>query len=173
MRKRIMIIGQPGSGKTTLATKLGDRLRLPVYHIDRIHWDSGWKERSSSEKTKLCSQVHAKEEWIFEGGHSSTWQERLERADTLIWLDLPWMLRVASVAWRELQSQGQSRPDMPSDCPGGFDTRFFRFLGYIWRTRNTQREKMQRFYENAPASKELYRFYTRLQVNRFASSIVP
>lgn len=44
--KRIMIIGQPGSGKSTLAKLLGEITGLPVVHIDTIHWQTGWVERS-------------------------------------------------------------------------------------------------------------------------------
>ncbi len=84
-----MIIGQPGSGKSTLARRLGQALNLPVVHIDHIHWKSGWIDRQGPEKDRLCSEVHAREQWIFEGGRSNTWGERLERADTLVWLDVP------------------------------------------------------------------------------------
>ena len=92
--QRIMIIGQPGSGKSTLARQIGDRTGLPVYHIDHIHWTRGWVERSAPEKTRMCLEVHAKESWVFEGGHSVTWLDRLERAEALIWLDIPLCVRL-------------------------------------------------------------------------------
>lgn len=79
--KRIMIVGQAGSGKSTLARTMGSVLNLPVVHIDLIHWKSGWLERSGPEKDRLCSEVHAREKWIFEGGRLQTWPERLDRAD--------------------------------------------------------------------------------------------
>ena len=78
-----MIVGQPGSGKSTLAKEFGSLLALPVVHIDHIHWQAGWIERSGPEKDRLCSEVHAQNSWIFEGDRSSTWLERLKRADTL------------------------------------------------------------------------------------------
>ena len=66
--KRVMIIGQPGAGKSTLARSLGECIELPVVYIGLIHWKSGWVERDRDEKTKLCLEVHARDEWIFEGG---------------------------------------------------------------------------------------------------------
>ena len=57
--------------------------------MDHIHYASGWVERSKAEKTRLTREVHALDEWIFEGGHSTTYPERVARADTLIWLDVP------------------------------------------------------------------------------------
>ena len=41
-----MIVGQPGSGKSSLAHALGQASGLPVVHIDRIHWQAGWVERA-------------------------------------------------------------------------------------------------------------------------------
>ena len=91
--QRVMIVGQPGSGKSTLARKLGQRTGLPVIHIDTIHWQPGWVERSWDEKTRLCHEVEARECWIFEGGHSATWDNRVARADLLIWIDRSAALR--------------------------------------------------------------------------------
>jgi adenylate kinase family enzyme len=39
--RRIMIVGQPGSGKSWLAGQIGKRLGLPVHHMDHIHWQPG------------------------------------------------------------------------------------------------------------------------------------
>ena len=63
---RIMIVGQPGSGKSTLAQALGKATGLPVIHIDKIHWQPGWVERSRTEKTRLCKEGEQGEQWIFE-----------------------------------------------------------------------------------------------------------
>jgi len=63
--KRIMIVGQPGSGKSTLAQALGEKTGLPVIHIDKIHWQPGWVERSKAEKTRLCQEAERQERWIF------------------------------------------------------------------------------------------------------------
>jgi len=127
-----MIIGQPGSGKSTLARKLGKLLDLPVFYIDQIHWKPGWVERAGPEKDRLCAAVHANDKWVFEGGRSSTWPERLDRADTLIWLDFPLYLRSWRVFMRTVRYYGESRPDLPADCPERFNLEFIQF---IWRTR--------------------------------------
>ena len=50
--QRIMIVGRPGSGKSSLAQAIGERTGLPVIHIDKIHWQPGWVERSKAEKTQ-------------------------------------------------------------------------------------------------------------------------
>ena len=82
-----MIIGQPGSGKSTLGTRLGNITGLPVFHIDKeVHWLPNWVERDRADKSRMCAKIHAMDEWIFEGGHSSTWDERLALADLVVWL---------------------------------------------------------------------------------------
>lgn len=110
--KRIMIVGQPGGGKSTLARAIRKRTGLPVYHIDQIHWKPGWIERDKDEKTTLCHEIHARERWIFEGGHSVTWPERLERCDTLVWIDTPLWKRTCRFFWRTIKGYGQSRRDL-------------------------------------------------------------
>ena len=149
--QRVMIIGQPGSGKSTLARKLGAVTGLPVVHIDMIHWQPGWIERSRAEKTRLCHQVEARDQWIFEGGHSATWDNRLARADMLIWTDRSATLRFWRVFHRTLSQRGRSRPDMPENCPESFKS-LPEFLGLMWRTRRSAREKMKRLVASAPSA---------------------
>lgn len=116
--QRIMIIGGSGSGKSTLARRLGQRLDLPVYHMDReVHWLAGWVERPREEKTPIVEAIVAKDAWVFEGGHSSSYPQRLARADMLIWTDAPLWLRLWRVTWRSLRQRGQTRPDLADGCP--------------------------------------------------------
>ncbi|WP_312389090.1 AAA family ATPase [Pseudomonas sp.] len=147
--QRVMIVGQPGSGKSTLARQLGERTGLPVVHIDTIHWQPGWVERSRDEKTRLCGEVEAGERWIFEGGHSATWENRLARADLLIWIDRSTPLRFWRVLLRTLLNHGRTRSDLPADCPEllGNLPEFFRFM---WQTRQSARRKMQQLVADAP-----------------------
>ncbi|RVV98094.1 AAA family ATPase [Mesobaculum littorinae] len=145
--KRVMIVGGPGSGKSTLARQLGEATGLPVVHIDKIHWKPGWIERSTEEKTRMCREVHARPEWIFEGGHSRTWNDRAARADTLIWLDLPVGLRLWRVLRRWLAWRGRTRPDLPALCPEKLDAEF---LGFILRTRVPNRNRVAQLIAQNP-----------------------
>ena len=161
--KRVMIIGQPGSGKSTLAARLGAKTGLPVYHIDReVHWLPGWIERNPDEKAALCSAIHAKEEWIFEGGHSKTWPERAARADTIIWLDFPLWLRFWRVIKRTFRHHGKTRPDLADNCPEQFNPTFFK---WIWDTRKTGRNSALRIFNDPPADTELLHHTTPSQVS--------
>ena len=167
--KRVMIVGQPGSGKSTFARALGERIGLPVIHIDKeVHWKPGWIERSKEEKARLCHEIHAREEWIFEGGHSTTWPERLERADTLIWLDYPLWLRMWRVNLRTIKGFGRSRDDLPENCPENYSLKFWLF---IWRTRNSARENTFRMFESVPKDKNAIRLIDDHEVKQYLESI--
>ena len=166
--RRVMIIGQAGSGKSTLARIMGGITHMPVVHIDHIHWQAGWVERTGPEKDALCAQVHGRELWIFEGGRSSTWPERLARADTLIWLDFPLLLRLPRVLWRTLHYWDRNRPDLPEGYPDRFSLDFLR---WIWTTRRSARPKMLALYDSVPPDKAKHRLRSQREVDRFLSGL--
>lgn len=165
--RRVMIIGQPGSGKSTLARLLGEATGLPVKHVDHIHWMPGWQERDSAEKARLCREIHAREHWIFEGGHSVTWPERLARADLLIWLDVPLAVRAFRVARRTLRDYGRTRPDLPENCPERFDGEFWR---WIWQTRRSGRANCRMCAEAAAGSTPVLHLRRLAHVNRYVGA---
>lgn len=169
--QRVMIVGAPGSGKSTLARSLGQRTGLPVYHMDHIHWRSGWEERSRGEKTKMAREVEARPKWIFEGGHSATYETRLERADVLVWLDLPVSLRMWRVTKRLIRYWGQERPDMAQGCTEGFHRETIPFYGFIWQTRHRAREKVQALLDNLPETKQFYHLRSPAEVLQWLDGI--
>jgi adenylate kinase family enzyme len=168
--QRIMILGQPGSGKSTLARTLGQMTGLPVVHIDHIHWQPGWVERPQAEKTRLCHEVEARDAWIFEGGHSVTWANRLARADMVIWLDMPVALRFWRIVKRTVIWRGRVRPDLPAGCPEDFRRETLPFWGFIWRTRKTARARIADLLAGAPSGLDVHRLRSLGAVRAFLTS---
>lgn len=86
--KRIAVIGLPGSGKSTFATKLGKMLSIPVHHLDK-HMFDGRTKRDKQEFLSIKERLVNEESWIIEGCSLSTLEMRFARADTIIYFHLP------------------------------------------------------------------------------------
>ncbi|MFG5384341.1 AAA family ATPase [Yoonia sp. R2-816] len=168
--QRVMICGGPGSGKSTLARIMGERTGLPVYHMDHIHWTPGWVERDKAEKTPLVLDIIARDSWVFEGGHSKTYDARAARSDVLIWLDLPVSLRFTRVFWRTLRDLGKVRPDMAEGCPETFGHQTLEFWWWIWTTRNTNRNRLNCLVADHPHL-IVHHLQTRSQVAAFIANL--
>ncbi len=146
--KRVLVLGQAGAGKSHFAVALGAITGLPVFHMDKVHWQPGWQERDRAEKSRLVHEIMSGDEWILEGGLSATCPEPMARADTAIWLDLPLGVRARRILGRRWQYRGGwTRPDLPDNCPERLHPAFLQF---IWRTRHSAREKVAQALADAP-----------------------
>ncbi len=128
--KRVLVIGPCGAGKSTLAFDLGNRLNLPVFHMDKLNWRPGWQESSKEEICERLQDITSKDRWLIDGTYGGTLAERLPRADTVVYLDFPISLCVRRLLRRIWTYRGRTRPDMTEGCPERFD---FAFLIYLLR----------------------------------------
>lgn len=135
--KRILVIGCPGSGKTTFSLKLSKQLNIPCIHLDKLFWKNDWVECSKEEFDNLLDMELQKESWIMDGNYSRTLSRRLQFADTVIYLDYPRLLCIYRVLKRVIQNYGKTRIDMAENCPEKFD---FEFLKYIWNFNKINRK---------------------------------
>ena len=137
--RRVLVIGSPGAGKSTLSHQLAQRTGLPLHHLDRMFWLPGWVERDREQGRATLGEVLATESWIIDGNYGSTLPMRLERADTVIWLDYPTWLCLVRVFKRWWQYRGRARPDMTEDCPENLNLEFLTYVinfRRAWRKRN-------------------------------------
>ena len=127
---RILVIGPCGAGKSTLASQLGERLNLPVHHIDQLNWQPGWVESSKDNLRACLAAVVVQDRWLIDGNYGGTLAVRLARADTIVYLDFPVWLCAIRLLRRIWTWRGRPRPDMPEGCPERFD---IAFLWYVLR----------------------------------------
>lgn len=126
--QRVLVIGPCGAGKSTAAVELGRVLGLPVHHLDRLHWREGWVESSREELLDLLAPILAGERWLIDGNYGGTMADRLERADTVVYLDYPTWLCLSRAVRRVWRYRGRARPDMAPGCPERFDLAFFLYI---------------------------------------------
>jgi len=142
--RRIAVIGNGGGGKSTLCRALGERLELPVYEVDAVQWLPGWRAAPLDETTRILESWAADDEWIIDGfGPFPVIERRLDRADTIVYIDFPFVLHL----WWSLKRQvgarvrGQAWAGQPRP-PG--DLRLFRTLRRVDAMRPRLREMVSR-----------------------------
>ena len=107
--KKVIVIGCPGSGKTTFAEKLNRITGLPLYYLDAI-WHKPDKNHIAREDFDKCiSKIFNTSEWIIDGNYNRTIEMRLQQCDTVFLFDLPTHLCIQGATER----LGKGRYDLP------------------------------------------------------------
>ena len=107
--RKILIIGCPGSGKSTFARKLRDATGLPLYYLDMIWHKPDQSTISTQEFDRRLKEILMKDCWIIDGNYSRTLAVRLQHCDTVFFLDFPVELCLSGAASRI----GKTREDLP------------------------------------------------------------
>ena len=105
--QRIAIIGSAGTGKSTLARRLGELTGLSVVHLDALYWHPGWLATPDEEWDAIVREIVSRESWITDGNYGRTMEPRLERADTVLFLDFPRVVCLWRVFKRWLRYRGR------------------------------------------------------------------
>lgn len=132
--KRIVIIGSSGSGKSTLARQLGKQLNLPVFHLDRYYWQPGWVEMPEAQWNAKIASMVSFDSWIIDGNYRDTLDVRINRADSVIFMDLHPFICSWRAIKRRIVYRNRPRPDMAAGCVEKlFDPQLFEFIRHIWQ----------------------------------------
>src|ERR1700742_2785332 len=139
--RRVVVTGMAGSGKSTFSRALSAKTGLPVIVLDVHFWLPGWTEPTEAEWRDKQERLLSGDNWIADGNYHATLDLRLQRADTAVFLDLPWGI----CAWRALVRGIRKRPagfELPNGCDESRSRRLrdeWCLAWCIWRARRSER----------------------------------
>lgn len=107
--KKIIVIGCPGSGKTTFAETLRDKSGLRLFYLDAIWHKPDRTHISREEYDARLAEILALDSWIIDGNYSRTIESRISACDTVFLFDLPTKICLEGAISR----LGKKRYDMP------------------------------------------------------------
>lgn len=156
--KKIMVIGCPGSGKSTFSRELHKIIGIPLFHLDMMYWNS---DRTTVDKAvfrERLSNTIQKNEWIIDGNYGSTIELRLQACDTVIFLDYPLDVCLNGINER----RGKARTDMPW-IENEVDVEFIEFIkNYNFQSRPKVMELLDKY-----SDKDIYIFKKRNEADEF------
>ena len=133
---RIAVTGYSGAGKSTLARQLGERLGIPVLHLDTVQFTPGWVERDRAEALELVERFMERESWVIDGNYGGfAYERRMAMAERIVVLDFPRRICLPRVVLRWLRNRGRTRPDMAEGCAEKLDLEFVLWVLWKGRTR--------------------------------------
>src|SRR2546425_1915830 len=141
--RRVVVTGMAGAGKSTFSRALSAKTGLPVIHLDLHFWKPGWVAPPADEWREKQRDLLAGDEWIADGNYHDTLELRLERAETVVYLDTPWW-----TCARRAFARGVRKRPAGAELPDGCDDPAWRRLRdewwlvwRIWRHRRWEPER--------------------------------
>ena len=161
--KKVIVIGCPGSGKSTFSKALHKITDIPLFHLDMVFWNA---DKTTVEKTVFLDRllkIVQNDEWIIDGNYGSTMELRIQACDTVIFLDYPSEVCLKGIEERK----GKPRSDLPWIEPDEDDAEFIEFIkNYNSQSRPKVMELLDRY-----SHKDIIIFSTRTQAEEFLIKI--
>jgi len=160
--KKIIVIGCPGSGKSTFSRALHDITGIPLFHLDMMYWNADKTTVEKSVFRERLSEAMKKDEWVIDGNYGSTMEMRLQACDTVFFLDYP--VDVCLEGARE--RRGKPRSDMPW-VENEEDVEFIEFIKkYSSQSRPVVVSLLEKYYD-----RNIFIFKNRTDADVFLRSI--
>lgn len=161
--KRVIVIGCPGSGKTTFAEKLNKITGLPLFYLDAIWYKPDKTHIPREEFDRRLLEILATDEWIIDGEYGRTVEMRLKECDTVFLFDLPAEVCLQGVTNR----LGKKRYEMPwieKELDPEFET-------YIKDFANDSLPRLYELIEKYGTEKQVIIFKSRKEADDFLNKM--
>ena len=161
--KKAVVIGCPGSGKSTFARALHAATDLPLYHLDMLYWNADKTVVEKSIFLNRLNEVLKKEAWIIDGNYASTMEKRIAECDTVFFLDFPLEVCLVGIENRK----GKPRSDMPwTEATDDTDEEFIEFIkNYNRENRPAVLELLEKY-----SDKNIFIFHSHAEADAYIKS---
>ena len=161
--KKIIVIGCPGSGKSTFSKALHKITGIPLFHLDMMYWNADKTIVEKSVFRGLLLSILQKHEWIIDGNYGSTMELRMQECDTVIFLDYSLDVCLNGIKERK----GKVRSDMPWVEDGEDDETFIEFIkNYNSQSRPQVLELLSKY-----SDKNIFIFKNRTEADKFLAQM--
>lgn len=169
--RRVLVAGVSGSGKTTLARRVGDVLHLPVTEMDALHHGPEWIPRP--EFMADVETFSSADAWVSEWQYPAARELLADRADTLVWLDVPTRVAMARVARRTAIRSIRREELWNGNREAPLHTVFTdpeHIVRWAWRTRDLLRQLVP-LLEHSHPDLTVVRLRSRSDADRFIARL--
>ncbi|NER49104.1 MAG: adenylate kinase [Symploca sp. SIO1A3] len=167
---RIAVFGNAGGGKSTLSKYLAEITGLPLVSLDLMKYKPGGGEVSHAEFQAAHNELLQQNQWIIDGfGSIDTLWERLDKADTLVYLDMPVLRHYWWVTKRLLTSVWVVPEGWPENSPlvkGTLNSYYT-----VWLCHQKLTPRYRNYVEAVKATKQVYHLRSPQEVKRFLQAI--
>jgi adenylate kinase family enzyme len=169
--KRIAVIGNAGSGKSTLTQKLHKILELPIYHLDKYFWKPNWGRPDPHEYKIVHDTICDQDKWIMDGMNLKLLEYRIKKSDVVIFLDIPRYICFWRIFKRMFKYYGKVTPTSAEQCPERLNWDFLKFLKWIWDFKAKYRPKIIDLLNAYANTKEIYILKSPKEIERFIDTL--
>lgn len=164
---KIIIIGCPGSGKSTLTFKMQEMLKYPVLHLDKIYHINNNEHISREELIdKVNNFALSNNNWIIDGNYISTIEQRIKLADIIILFDFNTKICIENAINR-------SKKERTVDMADGFDNSKIKdeFLNFITKFKKESLPKILDILSNYGKDKKIIMLKDYQDVDNFLTNL--
>ena len=162
----MVIASASGNGKTTLGRRLAERLGVPFVELDELVHGPNWEETPDDELRDQLEALLTDDGWVVDGAYQRKLGDFvLDKADTVVWLDLPlyvWVPRLTRRTWRRLRGREElwngNRESLKTALWG-------RESLFVWALRSHFRSRRE--WPSSLSHRNVIRLRTPAEVNAF------
>jgi len=166
--KKIVIFWNAGSGKSTFAMKLSEKLWIPAFYLDKELMREHRTRVDTTKEFEIIEHIIQQPTWITDWNYTVTFEQRVGAADTIIYLDISRVRCIWNAFWRLLKYKYShiDRPDIWVNKESHID---FRFYKWIWDFNRVRKPKLFAMLEKH--NKRLIVLHSHREVNNFIKSL--